>query len=140
MPEIEIPQIPVYDRVSSLLDDIHREEIDLRKREIELREREIHAKRIRAESNRKLHIWTEIKKHRGWYFVAVLLSALPVGFATIWPTLTHETVPEWLAQHGWPRLPTLLIAWIAVVAIIALVIVARSAQTALRAQRKGDES
>lgn len=87
---------------------------------------------------RKINIWGEIKNHRGWYFVGFLLAGLPVGIATIWPTLTDEKVPHWLAEHGWPQLTTLVIAWVAIAAIIALVIIARSCQTALRS--KGDES
>jgi hypothetical protein len=92
--------------------------------------------------NRKIHIWTEIKTHRGWYIIAFLLSGVPVGIATIWPTLTDKKVPQWLAEHGLPRLTTLVLGWVAVVAIIALVIVARSCFVALRnaSQDKDSES
>lgn len=77
-------------------------------------------------------VWAEIKKHKGWYVVAFLLGGLPVGIATVWPTITHETVPEWLAQNGLPRLSTLVIGWVAIAAIIALVIVIRSCINARR--------
>jgi hypothetical protein len=78
--------------------------------------------------------WTEITRHPGWYLVAFLLSGLPVGFGTIWPTLTHETVPEWLAEHGWPRLLMLVGCWLGGVAIIAIVIIVRSYITTRRAR------
>jgi hypothetical protein len=86
-----------------------------------------------AASNQKTNrFWTEIKKHPGWYLVAFLLSGLPVGIGTIWPTLTHETVPEWLAEHGWPRLLTLVECWLGAVAVIAIVIIVRSYLTTRR--------
>ncbi|HYR75986.1 MAG TPA: hypothetical protein VEM96_09090 [Pyrinomonadaceae bacterium] len=93
-------------------------------------------------SNRKINIkvWAEIKKHPGWYFLAFLVGGLPVGIGTIWPTLTHETVPEWLAEHGWPRLIVLAAAWVAVAVIIALVIIVRSYQAAAYQPRKVNDA
>jgi hypothetical protein len=91
----------------------------------------------------QIKIWSEVKKHKGWYLVAFILGGLPVGIATIWPTLTDKKVPQWLAENGLPRLTTLVIAWVAIAAIIALVIVARSCQTAMRnteSRSEGDES
>src|SRR5437660_10252511 len=59
-------------------------------------------------------VWIEIKNHRGWYLVVLLLSGLPVYLATLWdPIMGSKTVPVWLAENGWPRLITLAIAWTA---------------------------
>lgn len=68
-------------------------------------------------------IWAQVKRQRGWYFLAFLVGGLPVGFATVWPTLTHETVPEWLVKRGWPDLRTLLGGWLAVAFVVVLVII-----------------
>jgi hypothetical protein len=37
-----------------------------------------------------------------------------------------KTIPDWLAENGWPRLRVLVAAWLASLIMIALVIVARS--------------
>ncbi|HSS20899.1 MAG TPA: hypothetical protein VLL54_12565 [Pyrinomonadaceae bacterium] len=79
---------------------------------------------------------SEVTKHRGWYLVAFLLGGLPIGIATIWPTLTDKKVPQWLAEHGWPSLSILVLAWLVVVAFIAIVIIVRSCLTAMRSQAK----
>lgn len=71
-------------------------------------------------------IWAEIKKHRGWYFIAFLLWGLPPIIATIWPTLTDKKVPDWLTENGWPRLSLLVAGWALVTLAIAAVIVVRS--------------
>jgi hypothetical protein len=77
-------------------------------------------------------VWGEIKKHKGWYFIAFLLWGVPPVIATIWPTLTDKKVPDWLAENGWPRLKTLVVGWVAVSIVIALVIVVRSWLSAKR--------
>lgn len=74
---------------------------------------------------------TEIAKHRGWYIFAFIAWGLPVGVAAIWPMLVRdETLQEWLAANGWPRLTTLVMGWLAGLCVIALVIVARSSMKA----------
>ena len=87
-----------------------------------------------TESNRKHgggEVWAEIKKHRGWYILVFLLSGLPIYIATLWgPIMGSKTIPEWLAESGWPRLSTLVLAWLAGVAAIGLVIIARSFRAA----------
>lgn len=86
-------------------------------------------------------VWTEIKKHRGWYLLAFLLSGLPLFIATLWgPIMGSKTIPEWLAEKGWPRLTTLVIGWIAVVGIIALVIIVRSYLSVKRKRAADDAS
>jgi hypothetical protein len=71
-------------------------------------------------------VWAQVKRHRGWYFLAFLMGGLPIGFATVWPTLTHETVPEWLVKRGWPDLTTLLGGWLAVAFVVILVIIVQA--------------
>jgi hypothetical protein len=71
-------------------------------------------------------IWAQVKRHRGWYFLAFLVGGLPVGFATVWPTLTHETVPEWLVNRGLPDLTTVLSGWLAIVFMVVLVIIVQA--------------
>ncbi|HEY6803870.1 MAG TPA: hypothetical protein VI306_09855 [Pyrinomonadaceae bacterium] len=87
----------------------------------------------------EVRIWDEIRQNKGWYIVFFLLGGLPVGFAQIWPTLTDKKVPQWLAEHRWPSLTTLVAAWVAIAAIITLVIVVRSSLTTLRNSREVDE-
>lgn len=73
-------------------------------------------------------VWAETTEHRGRYLLAFVLSGLPLAIGTIWPSLTHQTIPEWLADNGWPKLRTLVIVWVAVALVIAIVIVVRSIQ------------
>jgi hypothetical protein len=77
-------------------------------------------------------IWAEIKRHRGLLLLGFLAGPLPVGLATIWPILTHETVPEWLVQRGWPHLTTFLFAWLAFVGVFVLVIVVQATRRHMR--------
>jgi hypothetical protein len=78
-------------------------------------------------------IWGEIKKHRGWYFIAFLLWGVPPVIATLWgPIMGSKTIPDWLAENGWPRLRTLVGGWVVVTILIAFVIVARSYLSAKR--------
>lgn len=84
-----------------------------------------------SESNeRKLtakDIWAEIKRHPGVYLLIFLLSGLPIYVATLWgPLVGSKTIPEWLAENGWPRLRTLFAAWVIAALILAVVILVRS--------------
>lgn len=89
-------------------------------------------------SNRKndIKVGAEIKRHPGWYVLAFILWGLPLGLGTIWPMVAgSKTLPEWLAEHGWPRLMILFIAWVVTGCIIAVVIIARSYITATAGRR-----
>lgn len=89
------------------------------------------ASRLSGQKLTRAEVWAEVKKHRGWYLLAFLLSGLPVYIATLWsPLVGSKTIPEWLAENGLPSLRVLIIAWVIVAAIIALVIVGRAYQTA----------
>src|SRR5262245_7713618 len=70
-------------------------------------------------------VWREIASHKGRYVIAFLLVGLPVAVATIWPTLSHKTIPEWLLDRGLPKLTTVVFGWLCGVAIVGIVIIAR---------------
>jgi hypothetical protein len=77
----------------------------------------------------------EIWAHKLPVILSILLGGIPVGAATIYQALTHDTLPDWLAKHGWPRLITLVEGWVSVVAIVAIVIVIRSLLAARKPQQ-----
>lgn len=78
-------------------------------------------------------VWGEIRKHKGWYFIAFLLWGVPPVIATLWgPIVGSKTIPDWLAENGWPRLTTLVLGWLVVTMAIAFAIVIRSYLSARR--------
>ena len=83
-------------------------------------------------------LW-EIRSHR-WYLFTFPLWGLPVAFATIWPTLTHKSIPEWLADHNWPKLSILIMVWCSWPVVIAISIVVRSLMRAFSSQENEGSS
>ena len=71
-------------------------------------------------------VFGEIKRNPGLYFLGFLLSGLPIYIATLWgPIVGSKTIPDWLAEHGWPRLRVLVAGWIVAALAIMVVIVVR---------------
>jgi len=66
-----------------------------------------------------------IKENPLWvalcYVAGFVLWQFPLGVLQSWSSVEHETIPDYLAKNGWPRLRYLIITWYGLFVVILAV-------------------
>jgi hypothetical protein len=60
----------------------------------------------------------------GGIIVGFLVFTVPIGIFTAWPTFVKDkTIPQWLAERGWPEPFILFVLWVICSFGLALIVV-----------------